>query len=53
MKWCKLSKKSDMKETIRIQARGKEAEQFGGAALGGDGGGGGTSYVMPHPGHRG
>ena len=28
-----------MKETIRIQAGGKEAEQFGGAALGGDVGG--------------
>ena len=26
MKWCKLDKKSDMKETIRIQAGGKEAE---------------------------
>ena len=28
-----------MKETIRIQAGGKEAEQFGGAALDGAGGG--------------
>ena len=28
-----------MKETIRIQAGGKEAEKFGGAALGGAGGG--------------
>ena len=28
-----------MKDTIRIQAGGKEAEQFGGAALGGAGGG--------------
>ena len=32
-KWCELYKKADMKETIRIQAGGKEAEQFGGAAL--------------------
>ena len=32
-KWCKLYKKADMKETIRIQTGGKEAEQFGGAAL--------------------
>ena len=31
---CKLYKKADMKETIRIQTGGKEAEQFGGAALG-------------------
>ena len=35
MKWCKIYKKSDMKDTICIQAGGKEAEQFGGAALGG------------------
>ena len=28
-----------MKETIRIQAGGNEADQFGGAALGGAGGG--------------
>ena len=33
MNWCKLYKKADMKETIRIQAGGKEAEQFGGVAL--------------------
>ena len=32
-KWCELYKKADIKETIRIQAGGKEAEQFGGAAL--------------------
>ena len=38
-KWCELYKKADMKETIRIQAGGKEAEQFGGAALGGAVGG--------------
>ena len=37
MKWCKLYTKSDMKETIRIQAGGKESENFGGAALGGSG----------------
>ena len=36
MKWCELYKKSDMKETIRIQSGGKEAEHFGGAALCGD-----------------
>ena len=35
MKWCKLYKKSYMKETIRIQAGGKEAEKLGGAALDG------------------
>ena len=39
MKLCKLLKKSDMKGTIRIQAGLKEAEQFGGAALSGAGGG--------------
>ena len=39
MKWCEIYKISDMKETIRIQAGGKEAEKFGGAALGGAGGG--------------
>ena len=33
-KWCELYRKSDMKETIRIQAGVKEAEQLGGAALG-------------------
>ena len=33
-KWCELYKKADTKETIRIQSGGKEAEQFGGAALG-------------------
>ena len=33
MNWCELYKKSDMKGTIRIQTGGKEAEQFGGAAL--------------------
>ena len=38
-KWCKIYKKADMKETIRIQAGGKESEQFGGAALGGAFGG--------------
>ena len=38
-KWCELYTKADMKDTIRIQAGGKEAEQFGGAALGGAGGG--------------
>ena len=38
-KWCELYTKADMKETIRIQAGGKEAEQFGGAAPGGAGGG--------------
>ena len=37
IKLCKLYKKADMKETIRIQAGGKEAEQFGGVALGGGG----------------
>ena len=52
-KWCKLYKKADMKETIRIQAGGKEAEQFGGAALGGAIGGGGTLSWTPHPGHYG
>ena len=31
--WCKLNKKADMKETIRIQAWVKEAENFRGAAL--------------------
>ena len=39
MKWCKLYKKSEMKDTIQIQTEGKAAEQFGGAALGGAGGG--------------
>ena len=39
MKWCKIYKKSYTKETIQIQAGGKEAEQFGGAALGGANGG--------------
>ena len=39
MKWCELYKKAYMKETIQIQAGGKEAEQFGGAALGGAVGG--------------
>ena len=53
MKRCKLYTKADMKETIRIQAGGKEAEQFGGAALGGAGGGEGTSRGTPHPCHRG
>ena len=38
MKWYELYKKSDMKETTRIQAGVKEAEQCGGAALGGAGG---------------
>ena len=38
MKLCKLYKKADMKETIRIQAGGKETEQFGGVVLGGAGG---------------
>ena len=33
-KWCKLYKKEAMKETILIQEGGKEAKQFGGAALG-------------------
>ena len=32
MKWCKIYKKTDMKETIPIQAGEKEAEQFGGTA---------------------
>ena len=35
IKWCEIYRKADMKETIRIQAGGKEAEQFGGTALGG------------------
>ena len=39
MNWCELYKKSDLKETIRIQAGGKEAENFSGAALGGAVGG--------------
>ena len=34
-KWCELYNKADMRETIRIQEGGKEAEQFGSAALGG------------------
>ena len=37
--WCELYKKVDMNETIWIQAWGKEAEQFGGAALGDASGG--------------
>ena len=37
MKWCKIYKKSDMKETIRIQAGEREAEEFGDAELGGAG----------------
>ena len=48
MNWCELYKKSDMKETIRIQAGGKDAEQFGSAALGGAVVGGGTSIWTPH-----
>ena len=39
IKWCELYTKADMKEPIRIQAGGKEAEQFGGAAFGGAVGG--------------
>ena len=35
MNCCELYKKTDMKETIRIQAGRKEAETFGGASLGG------------------
>ena len=35
MKWYELYKKSDMKETIRIQSGGKDADKFGGALLGG------------------
>ena len=38
-KWCEIYNKSDMKETTSIQEGGKEAEQFGGAALDGVGGG--------------
>ena len=38
-KWCKLYTKAETKETTRTQAGGKEAEQFGGAALGSAGGG--------------
>ena len=34
MKWCKIYKKADMKDTIRIQSGVKEAKQFGRAALG-------------------
>ena len=49
MKWCKLYKKADMKETIRIQAGGKEAEQFGGAALGGASGGKEIPVGRPTP----
>ena len=36
--WCELYNKADMKETIRIQSGGKEAEIFGDAVLGGAGG---------------
>ena len=39
MKWCEIYKKSDMKETIYIQAGGKDVEQFGDRALGGAVGG--------------
>ena len=39
MKWYELYKRSDMEETIQIQAGGKEAEQFDGTALGSAGGG--------------
>ena len=49
MKWCKLYNKADMKETIRIQAGGKEAEQFGGAALDGAVGGKEPSSGRPTP----
>ena len=49
MKWCELYTKSDMKETIRIQARGKEVEQFGGAELGGAGGGKEPPVGRPTP----
>ena len=38
-----------MKETTRIQAGGKEAEQFGGAALGGAGGGKESPAGRPTP----
>ena len=42
-KCCKIYKKSELKETIRIQDVGKEAEQFGGTTLGGDGVGEGAA----------
>ena len=48
-KWCELYTKADMKETIRIQEGGKEAEQFGGAALGGAGGGKKAPVGLPNP----
>ena len=38
-----------MKETIRIQAGGKEAEQFSGAALGGAVEGGGNLHLDAPP----
>ena len=48
-KCCKIYKKSELKETIRIQDVGKEAEQFGGTALGGDGRGDKPPAGCPHP----
>ena len=42
-------KKSDMKETIRIQTVGKEAEQFGGTALDGADGGKEPPVGRPTP----
>ena len=52
MKWCKLYKKSDMKENIRIQAGGKESEirRPGACWCRRDEG---TSRGTPHPGHCG
>ena len=49
MKWCKLYTKADTEETNRIQAGGKEAEQFGGAALGGAGRGNKPTAGRPTP----
>ena len=47
--WCELYKKADMKETIRIQAGGKEAEQFDGAAVCGAVGGKEPRAGCPNP----
>ena len=49
MKWCKIYTKADMKKTTRIQTRGKEAEQFGGAALSGSGGSNEPPAGLPTP----
>ena len=49
MKWCKLYNKAYMKDTIRIQAGGKEAENFGGAALGSASGGKEPPAGLPTP----